>query len=136
MTDQGSCIFIFLACLTILSSNLGDNILYMGVTVFHTWTHGRLIEIQSNLTGKKLHRTNQGSNFLGGSLNNRDNVRSPVQFRRAQHQHFKIWFFLKNRPIHFHINRTSVIRLVKQNQLTFSSIEINNSILASVHSVS
>ena len=27
-------------------------------TVFHTWTYGRFIEIQSNLRGKKLHRTN------------------------------------------------------------------------------
>ena len=26
---------------------------------------------------KKFHRTNQGSNFLGGSFSNRDNVRAP-----------------------------------------------------------
>ena len=50
-------------------------------TVFHTWPHGRFIEIQNNLGRKKLHRTNQGSNFLGGSFNNRDNVRAPIQFR-------------------------------------------------------
>ena len=36
-------------------------------TVFHAWPYGRFIEIQSNLRRKKLHRTNQSSNFLGGS---------------------------------------------------------------------
>ena len=77
--------------------------------VFHTWPYGRLIEIQSNLRRKKLHRTNQGSNFLRGSFSNRDNVRAPIQFRReSQPQHLKRCFILKNRPIHFHINSTSV----------------------------
>ena len=90
--------------------------------VFHTWPYGRLIEIQSNLKRKKLHRTNQGSNFLGGSFSNRDNVRPPIQFRReSQPQHLKRCFFLKNRPIHFHINSTSVFRPVKRKSLSFSS---------------
>ena len=86
-----------------LSSNLeyrprhDNSISYMAV--------GRFIEIQSNLRRKKLHRTNQCSNFLGGSFNNRDNVRAPIHFRRqSQPQHLKRCFFLKNRPIHFHIN--------------------------------
>ena len=39
------------------------------------------IEIQSNLRRKKLHRVNQGSNFLGDTFSNRDNVRAPIQFR-------------------------------------------------------
>ena len=34
-------------------------------TIFHGRLHGRLIEIQSNLKKKKLHRTSKGSNFLG-----------------------------------------------------------------------
>ena len=51
-------------------------------TVFHAWVYGRFIEIQSNLRRKKLHRTNQGSNFLGSSFSNRDHVRTPIQFRR------------------------------------------------------
>ena len=84
--------------------------------VFHTWLYGRFIEIQSNLRRKKLHRTNQDSNFLGGSFSNRDNVRAPIQLRREiQPQHLKRCFFLKNRPIHFHINSTSVFRPVKRN---------------------
>ena len=62
--------------------------------VFHTWPYGRFIEIQSNLRRKKLHRMNQGSNFLGGSFSNRDNVRAPIQFRReSQPQHLKRCFF-------------------------------------------
>ena len=43
---------------------------------------GRFIEIQRNLRRKKLHRSNQGSNFLGGSFSNKDNVRAQIQFRR------------------------------------------------------
>ena len=105
------------------------------VTVFHARLYGRFIEIQSNPRRRKLHRTNQGSNFLGGSFSNRDNVRAPNQFRRKrQPQHLKRLFFLKNRPIHFHINNTSIIRPVKRNQLSFSSIEINKPLPAPVHS--
>ena len=51
-------------------------------TVFHAWLYCRFIEIQSNLRGKKFHRMNQGSNFLGGSFSNRDNVRALIQYRR------------------------------------------------------
>ena len=55
-------------------------------TVFHAWLYGTLIQIQSNLRKKKLHRTN----FLGGSFRSRDNVRAPIQFRReSQPQHLK-----------------------------------------------
>ena len=58
-------------------------------TVFHAWAYGRLLEIKSNLGRKKLHGTNQGSNFLGGSLSNTD-VRTPIQLRReSQSQHLK-----------------------------------------------
>ena len=63
-------------------------------------TYSRFIEIQSNLRRKKLHRINQGSNFLGSSFSNRDNAKAPTQFRREnQQQHLKRLFF-KNRPIH------------------------------------
>ena len=51
-------------------------------TVLHTWLYGRSIEIQRIIRRKKLHRTNQGFNFPGGSFSNGDNVRAPVQFRR------------------------------------------------------
>ena len=39
--------------------------------------HGRFI--QRKLRRKKLPRTNQGSNFLGGSFSNRDIVRAPIE---------------------------------------------------------
>ena len=55
-----------------------------------SWPYGRFIEIQINLRRKELHRTNQGSNFLGGTFSNGDNVRAPIQFgRESQHQHLK-----------------------------------------------
>ena len=101
-------------------------------TVFHAWVYGRFIEIQNNLRRKKFHRTNQGTNFLGDSFSNRDNIRAPIQFRReTEPQHLKRLFFLKSRPIHFHINSTSVTRPVKQNQLIFPSIEMNKSLSSS-----
>ena len=59
-------------------------------------------------------RTSQDTNLLGGSFSNRDNVRAPIQFRReSQLEHPKRQFFLKNRPIHFHINTIKVMRPVK-----------------------
>ena len=88
MKDQQSRISIFVAYLTIPIATRGTR--PDTTTVFHAWAYGRFIEIQSNLKRKKLHRTNQGSNFLGGSFSNRDNVRAPIQFRReSQPQHLK-----------------------------------------------
>ena len=49
-------------------------------TIFHAWSYGWFTEIQSYLRRKKLHRMNRGSSFLGGSFNNQDNVRTPIQF--------------------------------------------------------
>ena len=60
------------------------------------------LEIQINLRRNKLHRTNKGSDFLRGSFSNRNNVRTPIQFRKEYRpKHLKIWLFFKNRPIHF-----------------------------------
>ena len=46
-------------------------------TVFTGRPYGGFIEIQKNPRRKKLHRTHQGSKFLGGSFSNRDNVKNP-----------------------------------------------------------
>ena len=55
------------------------------------------------------------------------NVRAPIQFRRErQSQDPKIRFFFENRPIHFNINNTRVIRPVNRHKLSFFSIEIEN----------
>ena len=40
---------------------------------------GIFIKIKSSLRKKKLHRTNQGPNFLEGSFSNRYNERTPIQ---------------------------------------------------------
>ena len=67
--------------------------------VFHAWMYGRFIKIQSYFRRKKLHRKNQGSNFLEGSFTNRDNVRDPIQFRiESQPQHFKRYFPSRTDP--------------------------------------
>ena len=97
-------------------------------TVFYARLDGRFIKIQNNLRRKKLHKTNQGSNFLGGSFSNRDNVRASTQFRReSQLQHPRRWYFLKNRPIHSHINGTSVICTSRNWRLSQSELLSKNS---------
>ena len=104
-------------------------------TVFHKSLHGRFLEIKSYLRRQKLHKTNQGSNFIGGSFSNRDNVRAPIQFRRERKsQHLKQRFFFKKRPIYFQINSTRINRTVKWNQLSFLSKENIKPILAPVYS--
>ena len=101
--------------------------------VFHAWQYGRSIEIQSNLRRKKLHRTNQGSNFLGNSFSNKDNVRASMQFsKESQTQHLKRWFFLKNRPICFHINSTSVLDWSNETSWVFPALKSTSHFL--VHS--
>ena len=97
--------------------------------------YGRFIDMQSNFRRKKLYRTNQGSNILGSGFSNGDNVRALIQFRRErQHQHLKRCFFLKKKPIDFHINSTSVVRPVRRSKLSFSSIEINKPLPVPIHS--
>ena len=58
--------------------------------LFHGRHYVRFTEIKSNLGWKKLHRTNQGFNFLGSSFSNKDNVRAQIKFQRErQSQHLK-----------------------------------------------
>ena len=45
--------------------------------------HGGMVDLRDTQQPReKLHRMNQGSNFVGGSFSNRNNVRSPIQFGR------------------------------------------------------
>ena len=113
--------------------------------LFLWWTRG-LLKKQTN----KWHQivssaSNQRTQFVGFTLQTRDfapltrwhrKLWKGIFRREGQPQHFKRSFFLKNRPIHFHINNTIVIRPVKQNQLSFPSIEIDKPLLTPVHSVS
>ena len=94
------------------------------ITVFQARLHGIFTKIKSNLNRKKLHKANQGSNFFGGSFSNKDNVRAQFRTKR-QSQHLKRLLFFKNRLIHFYINSTGAVKLVKQNKLHFSSNQIN-----------
>ena len=96
------------------------------LTLCHAKSYDRFIEIMRNLRRAKLHKMNQGSNFLRDNLPNRENIRIPTKFRiKRLFQHLKRWFFIKNRPTHFHINSTTVVRLVKWNKLSFSNIKID-----------
>ena len=95
--------------------------------VFHAWSYGRFIEIQSNLRRKNCHSTNQGPKFLGGSL--AIEITQELQSKRkSTPASLKILF-----P---HIISTSFNRSVKQNHLSFSSNEINKPLPALVHRVS
>ena len=90
-----------------------------------------MVDLQS-LRRKKLHRTSKSSNFSGGSFSNRDNIRALIQFRKeGEPQHLKRSFFIINRPIHFHINRT-IIRPIKRNQLSLPRIKVKKSLLTPV----
>ena len=61
-------------------------------TVRHARRQGRFLEIKGNLKKKKIHITNPGSDFLGGSLSSRDNVRVPTKIRKArQSRQLKRW---------------------------------------------
>ena len=75
VNDQKSYIFIFVTYLTIPSNNWEDQPRHDNSRPYSGFR-----EIQSNLRGKKLYRTTKGSNFLGGSFSNTDNVRAPIQF--------------------------------------------------------
>ena len=55
---------------------------------------------------KELHKTNQGSNFLGDNFSNRDNVRAPIQLRGVRQSHYiKTLFFFKATPTHLLIKQ-------------------------------
>ena len=89
------------------------------ITAFHVWLYGRSIgaeQLRRKKHYQKNHTRLQFSWALGSFSNNRDvKCKSPIQFRReSQPQHLKKWFFLKNRPIHFHINHLASVQLLDQ----------------------
>ena len=80
-------------------------------------------------TSKETSVTNQGLDSFGDSFSTRDNVRPPIEFRRERKsQLLNGWFFLKKRPIQFHISSNTAIRKDKRNKLSFFSTEINKSL--------
>ena len=89
---------------------------------YSMWSYSRFIEIQSSLRRKKLHRKNEGSNFIVCSLSIRDNLRVPIQKRKTTPASWN-HFFLKNKFINIHLISTSVIRLVEQKKLSFPALK-------------
>ena len=51
------------------------------ITVFHGRLSDGLKEIKGNPRRKKVRRTNQGFNFLGGSFSYSENVRAQISFK-------------------------------------------------------
>ena len=110
-------------------SSLSNNFNLQLEAITRTWQqysmHGHMIDLQ------RYRATSGERNFIEQTnppifLENRDNVRALIQFRKeSQLQHLKRWFFLKKRCTHSHINSTSVIRLIKWNKLSFYSIYFN-----------
>ena len=107
-------------------------------SIYHTKLYSRFLEIKSKFQRKKLYRTNHGFNFLGGGLRNGGSVRPPIQLVKKDSLSIlkDEFYLLKNRYIHFRINSTIVIRPVKQNKLSFASIEISKPLPGPVYSVS
>ena len=86
-------------------------------TVFHARPYGGLIEIQSNLRRKKLHRTNQGFKCLGESFSNRVNLRSPIQTRR------------KRQPQHLENELSSKTNLNESTEVTNACLTFSNQVI-------
>ena len=78
MLDHESYIFVSVAHLAYPDGSLGMT------RVYSARLYGRFIEMKNNFRRKILHRTNQDSNLLGGSLSNRGDVRAPIKFRRQR----------------------------------------------------
>ena len=88
--------------------------------------YGRFVEIQNNLRRKKLHRTNQGCNFTGGSFSKRGNVR--VQFNLKAKSTPPSWkiIFPQEQSIYFPINSTCVVRRRPACQTLQKSLDISS----------
>ena len=85
-------------------------------TVFHARTYSRFIEIKGTLRRKKLHRTNQGSNVVGGTFSNRVNLRASIQvITERGSQKLKKMIFLHEQTHPFPHNNTGVIRVISFN---------------------
>ena len=59
-TNSPTCLFL----VAYLSIQVATRSISADITVFHAWAYGRFVEIQSTVRRKKLHRTNQGTNFF------------------------------------------------------------------------
>ena len=116
--DQQPYMPVFVACLTQVA--VGRTSWDMAV-VFHAWLCGRFTKLNGNLRKKKLFTTNQESDFIGGSLSNRSNVRTWTQFRRERS--IKDAFFFSS---------TRAIRFVKWMKFSFPALKLTTHFLPSL----
>ena len=104
--------------------------------VFDARSYGRFMKMKSNLRGEKIHRTNQQSRVLRGNFSDRDNVTAQIQFRGERQSSILKDIFLKKDSSIFTSIAQELLRPVKRNKLSFSSIEIIKAFPAPVHSAS
>ena len=91
--------------------------------VLHAWPYCRVKEQPQE---KETSQNESRLQFSWRQCQQQKQLRVTNQFRgKRQPQHLKRLFSVKNKSIHFHIGSTSVIILVKRNQLSFSRFEIN-----------
>ena len=93
-------------------------------TVSFAWSYGRFREIKSKLRRKKPHKTNQASNFLGGSFSIRENVRAPIQFRReSQPRTLKYGFSSRTDPSIFTSMPPALLDWSNETSWVFSTLK-------------
>ena len=106
-------------------------------TVFHAWLYGRFIEIQSNLRRKKLHKTNQGSNFLKALLAT-EIMKQPQSSleEKVNPSIVKDNFSSRTAPYIFTSIASVLLDQSDETDCVFFRIEINKVLPAPIHSVS
>lgn len=63
---------------------------------------GKFVKTKHSVWWQTLRKTNGSTNFLRGTVTNRNNMRTPLHFRKErQSQHLKLWFSLNTEPWFF-----------------------------------
>ena len=101
-------------------------------TVFRPGSYGIFIEIQNNLRRNKFHRANKDSNFLGGSFGNRDNEEPQSNLEEKDNPSILEDDFSSRKDPSIFTSIAPALWPVKWNQLSFSNVEINKPLLATV----
>ena len=104
-------------------------------TVFHAWPYGRFIEIRATSGERNFIEWIKAPIFLEAVLAI-ETMQEPQSSLEEKVNPSILKIIFPHEQTHPRDNSTSVIRPVKQSKLSFSSIEINKPLPASVHSVS
>ena len=104
--------------------------------IFHGRSYDTFIEIKSNPRRKKLHRMNKASNFNGGSVSGRDNIRASIRFKKkSNHKILKDSSSLKTEASIFTSIAPELSNRSNKTSWGFFQHEINNSLTGAVLSV-